>query len=80
MHSNSISVRLDKEAMAALRQLESAGCTRSEAIRKALIGAAESHRRRKTLKAEVAALEADEQDCDEMRQVAGLMEQLRAPR
>ncbi|MGB3409707.1 MAG: hypothetical protein WBA45_00810 [Microthrixaceae bacterium] len=73
-----ISVRLDDEADRALRALEAAGMTRSEAIRSALISSAQRLRRSSELAAEVAALEADEQDRDEMLAVAGLMESLRA--
>src|SRR5205807_1308671 len=72
-----ISVRLDDEALRALRQLESAGLTRSRAIRKALMDAAGRLGRREALAAEVRALEADEDDRREMVEVAALMESLR---
>jgi Arc/MetJ-type ribon-helix-helix transcriptional regulator len=74
-----ISVRLDDEADRALRVLESSGMSRSEAIRSSLIASAHRLRRRSELAAEVAALEADPSDRDEMLAVAGLMESLRAP-
>lgn len=74
------SVRLDDEAARALRALESAGMSRSEAIRSALIDSARRLRRSSELAAEVAALEADDDDRDEMLAVAGLMESLRASR
>ena len=74
-----ISVRLDAEAEKALRALEASGLTRSEAIRSALIRAARELRRREELAAEVAELEADDEDRAEMLAVAGLMESLRAP-
>ena len=74
-----ISVRLDDEALRALARLEATGLSRSEAIRKALVDASDRLRRRESLAAEVAALEADEDDRREMREVAALMEQLRAP-
>ncbi|MBI2704371.1 MAG: hypothetical protein HYX32_03640 [Actinobacteria bacterium] len=77
--TQAISVRLDDEAQRALRALEAAGMSRSEAIRSALIASADRLRRRSALAAEVAALEADEADRDEMLAVAGLMESLRAP-
>jgi Arc/MetJ-type ribon-helix-helix transcriptional regulator len=77
--AQAISVRLDDEAERALRALEAAGQTRSEAIRSALVLSAKRLRRRSALAAEVAALEADEGDRDEMLAVAGLMESLRAP-
>ena len=73
-----ISVRLDDEALRALAQLESTGLSRSAAIRYALVAAASRLRDRRSLAAEVAALEADETDRAEMRAVAELMEQLRA--
>jgi Arc/MetJ-type ribon-helix-helix transcriptional regulator len=75
-----ISVRLDDEADRALRALEAAGMSRSEAIRSSLIASAARLRRKSELAAEVASLEADEDDRDEMLAVAGLMESLRAPR
>ena len=75
-----ISVRLDEEALRALRQLEAAGLTRSEAIRRSIIDSASRLQHGKALAAEVAALEADEADRREMRDVAALMESLRAPR
>lgn len=73
-----ISVRLDESALKALGQLEAAGLSRSEAIRRALVEAAIRLRDRKALAAEVAALEADEEDRAEMYAVAELMESLRA--
>jgi Arc/MetJ-type ribon-helix-helix transcriptional regulator len=75
-----ISVRLNHEALKALAQLEASGLSRSEAIRKALVESAARLRSRKDLAREVAALEADEKDRREMRDVAKLMESLRAPR
>lgn len=74
-----ISVRLDDEAERALERLEATGLSRSEAIRRALVAAADRLRRRNELAAEVAALEADEADREEMSAVASLMESLRAP-
>ena len=75
-----ISVRLDEEAERALRALEAAGLSRSAAIRSSLVEAARRLRRRSEIAAEVAALEADDDDREEMLAVAGLMEALRAPR
>ena len=77
--TRAISVRLDDEAERALRLLEASGLTQSEAIRTSLIDSALRLRRRSELAAEVARLEADESDRDEMLSVAGLMESLRAP-
>ena len=76
--TQAVSVRLDDEAMRALAQLVTTGLSRSEAIRTALVAAADRLRDRRALAAEVAALEADETDRAEMRAVAQLMEQLRA--
>jgi Arc/MetJ-type ribon-helix-helix transcriptional regulator len=73
-----ISVRLDSEALSALAQLQAAGLSRSEAIRRAIIDSASRLRRGAALAAEVAALEADEQDRREMLEVASFMESLRA--
>jgi len=77
--ASAISVRLDDEAQRALRALEAAGMSRSEAIRSALISSARRLRRSAELAAEVAALEVDDVDRAEMLAVAGLMETLRAP-
>lgn len=78
--SQAISVRLDDEAAGALRALEATGLSRSEAIRSALLESARRLRSRADLAAEVAALEADEDDREEMLAVAALMESLRAAR
>ena len=73
-----ISVRLDDEAARALRALEATGLSRSEAIRSSLIASADRLRTSRVLAAEVAALEADEDDRREMLAVAELMESMRA--
>jgi hypothetical protein len=52
--------------------------SRSEAIRSALIESARRVQRRSELAAEVAALEADDADREEMRAIADLMESMRA--
>lgn len=78
--SKAISLRLDDESLKALRRLEAAGLTRSEAIRKALIDSAARLRAKRDLRAEVRALEADTDDREEMLEVAAMMETLRAPR
>ena len=78
--SDALSMRLDDKAAQALAQLEASGLTRSEAIRKALVESAARLSRRKELAAEAAALEADPDDRREMREVARLMEGLRASR
>jgi Arc/MetJ-type ribon-helix-helix transcriptional regulator len=76
--SSAISVRLDPEALRALAQLESTGLSRSDAIRKAILDSASRLRRRAAVAAEVAALEADEDDRREMLEVADFMESMRA--
>jgi hypothetical protein len=76
--AQAISVRLDDEAFKALRALEASGMTRSEAIRTALVSASKRLRQRRDLATEVAALEADEEDRAEMREVASFMESVRA--
>jgi Arc/MetJ-type ribon-helix-helix transcriptional regulator len=77
--TQAISVRLDDEAVRALGRLEATGMTRSEAIRTALVEAASRLHDKRALAAEVAALEADDDDRAEMLAVADLMESLRAP-
>ena len=77
--AKAISVRLDDDAVRALRSLEASGMSRSEAIRSSLVASAERLRRGRELAAEVAALEADELDRAEMLAVAELMESMRAP-
>ena len=76
---SAISVRLDDEALRALGQLQASGLSRSEAIRQALVDSAARLNKQKALAEEAAALEADEDDRREMREVAALMECLRAP-
>jgi Arc/MetJ-type ribon-helix-helix transcriptional regulator len=76
--SSAISVRLDPETLRALAQLESTGLSRSEAIRKAILESAARLRHRAALTAEVAALEADDDDRREMLEVADFMESMRA--
>ncbi len=77
--AQAISVRLDDEALRALRELEATGMSRSDAIRAALVAAASRLHDMQALAAEVAALEADDHDRAEMLAVAELMERLRAP-
>ena len=76
--TRAVSVRLDDDVQRALRTLEASGLSRSEAIRKSILDAAAALRRNETLRAEVAALDADEADRREMQEVASLMESLRA--
>jgi hypothetical protein len=76
--ASAISVRLDPEALRALALLEATGLSRSEAIRRAILDSAAQLQRKSALAAEVAALEADEDDRHEMLDVAALMESMRA--
>jgi len=76
--AHAISVRLDDDALRALNQLEATGMSRSAAIRAALVSAAAQLADPQLLAAEVAALEADEDERAEMQAVAELMEELRA--
>jgi len=76
--SSAISVRLDQETLRALAQLESTGLTRSEAIRRAILDSVERLHRRAAVAAEAAVLEADEDDRQEMLEVAEFMESMRA--
>jgi hypothetical protein len=78
--ARAVSVRLDDEVQRALNTLEATGLSRSEAIRRSILDAASALRRREALRAEVASLEADEDDRQEMQAVAALMESLRATR
>ncbi|HWJ98603.1 MAG TPA: ribbon-helix-helix protein, CopG family [Acidimicrobiales bacterium] len=74
-----VSVRLDEDAIRALRIIEATGLSRSEAIRAAIMGQAGRLREPASLAAEVAALEANETDRAEMAIVASIMEEGRAP-
>lgn len=74
-----ISVRLDDEARRALAELEATGISRSDAVRRGLVFAAQRLRDRQRLIDEVAALAEDEEDRAEAAQVAAMMEDLRAP-
>jgi hypothetical protein len=76
--TSAISVRLDAVTLQALAQLEATGLSRSEAIRRAILDSAARLHRRAALAAEVAALEADEDDRREMLEVAAVMEIMRA--
>lgn len=78
--AKAISVRLDDEAMKALRRIEAAGYSRSAAIRRALVDSAARLGDKKALRAEARALQRDEEDQREMLEIAGMMESLRAPR
>ena len=53
--------------------------TRSQAIRAAVVAEAARLTEKRTLAAEVAALESDDEDRQEMLAIAEMMEELRAP-
>jgi len=72
-----ISVRLDDEARRALAELEATGLSRSEAVRRGLVAAAERLRDHRRLIDEVAELAADESDRTEAAEVAAVMGDLR---
>ena len=78
--SSAISVRLDRDALQALAQLEATGLSRSEAIRRAILDSASRLGSRAALAAEAAEIEADEDDRREMLEVAEFMEDMRASR
>lgn len=75
--ADTITFRPDEDAARALRVLTSDGTTVSTAVRAALIDAARNQARAR-LRAEAAALAADEQDRAEAAQVLRDMETLRA--
>jgi len=76
-----VSLRLGREGMRALDELaRRRGVSRAEAARQAIAETAERERRRRGLAAEAAALAKDPAYVREAREVAALMEQLRAPR
>jgi len=77
--SEMISVRLDEQARRALAELEATGLSRSDAVRRGLVAAAQRLRERQRLIDEVAELAADEADRAEAAEVAAMMEDLRAP-
>ena len=77
--ARAVSVRLDDDALRALRIVEATGLSQSDAIRASILGEAARLRERSSLAAEVAALHADEADRREMQAVAELMESVRDP-
>ena len=77
--ARAVSVRLDDDAIRALRIVEATGLSRSDAIRVSILGQAARLREPSSLAAEAAALEANEADREEMRAVAAMMEDLRDP-
>jgi hypothetical protein len=73
-----VSIRLDSEAQRSLRALEASGLTRSEAVRKGLTVAADQLRRMEVIRHEAEMVAADQQDRQEMLEIAAFMESLRA--
>jgi hypothetical protein len=81
MENNSsilVSIRLDSQAQRSLRALEASGLTRSEAIRKGLSIAADQLRRMDIVRQEAEMVASDQQDRQEMLEIANFMERLRA--
>jgi Arc/MetJ-type ribon-helix-helix transcriptional regulator len=73
------SVRLGDDARRALAELEATSLSRSEAVRRGLVVAAQRIRDRQRLIEEVADLAADQADRAEAAEIAAMMEDLRAP-
>jgi hypothetical protein len=73
-----ISVRLDPEADSALATLIESGMTQSQAIRRALVEAAERRSGDRSLAAEAARLAASEDDRQEIADVRAMMDELHA--
>ncbi len=72
-----VSFRLDVEAQHNLNLLEASGLSRSEAIRKGLQVAADQLRRSEIIYAEAQMVASDQQDREEMLEIAAFMESLR---
>ena len=77
--SRTISVRLDDEALQALRLLEASGLSASDAIRGALVESAGGRGRSEILRAEAERLAADPENVREVARVQAEMEDLRGP-
>jgi len=76
--SLAVSIRLDAESQRHLRALEAVGFSRSDAIRESLKIAAKRLRRLEDIRREAETVAADQQDRQEMLEVATFMESLRA--
>lgn len=74
--ARSLHVRLDDASAAALHIMRAGGLTDSEAVRLALREAADRRRQRSSLRAEAAALAADEADRREKQAILEEMEEL----
>jgi hypothetical protein len=69
---------MDVQAQRSLHALEASGLTRSEAIRRGLTIAADQLRRMEVIRQEAEIVAADQQDRQEMLEIAAFMESLRA--
>jgi hypothetical protein len=78
-NGRAISVRLDADAIAALRVLESAGMSRSDAIRHALVSTARRSEERAALRREVEAVARDEDDRREKAVIMEIMDEISDP-
>ena len=74
--TNTISVRLDEEAMRALRRLEAGGRSRSEAIREALLSSAQQS---ETLRQQAERVASDPDYSREVAEIQALMDELSEP-
>ena len=74
--SRSLHVRLDEKSAGALRTIRAGSMTDSEAVRTALLEAAERRRTRSSIAREVELLAADEEDRNEMRAIREQMTEL----
>jgi len=74
--AEAISLRLDDRTRRALLRLQQTGMSQSEAVRKAVLDAAEALNEPTRLAAEIAALDADPKDRAEMKRLAEYMEML----
>lgn len=72
-----LTIRIDAEVEQALAALTSAGQSRSEAVRKAILGA-ERARRRAQLRAEAEELRNDPEDVAAARELTAEMDAVRA--
>jgi len=74
--AEAISIRLDDQTRRALLRLQQTGLSQSEAVRKAVLDAAQALNEPTRLAAEIAALDADPKDRAEMKRLTEYMEML----
>lgn len=77
-YSVAMSFRLDQESVRSLLLIEDSGMSRSEALRWALRAGAERLRRKEAIYQEALSVASDQQDREEMLEIAAFMESLRA--